>query len=120
MATPGAGLQECSSPAAKGTMDAKSVCRQTVTVNLKDGLHLVPCSEIARTASEFPGEVRLIAGARQADAKSPMELMSLGAERGTQLTVEAVGQDAEEVVAKLVDLFRTNFANTSERQAGDE
>ncbi|HID21974.1 MAG TPA: HPr family phosphocarrier protein, partial [Planctomycetaceae bacterium] len=91
-------------------MDANSVCRQTVTVTLKEGLHLVPCSEIARTAAEFAGEVRVIAGAKQADAKSPMELMSLGADYGTRLTVEAVGQNAEEVVAKLVDLFRANFA----------
>ncbi|NOX56613.1 MAG: HPr family phosphocarrier protein [Planctomycetes bacterium] len=115
---PVARLAPC--PAVKETMDAKSICRQTVTVNLKDGLHMVPCSAIARTAAEFAGEVRLIAGAKQADAKSVMDLMSLGADHGQELTVEAIGQDAEEVVARLVHLFQTNFANVSEQEARDE
>lgn len=101
-------------------MDAKSICRQTVTVNLKDGLHMVPCSAIARVASEFSGQVRLIAGPKQADAKSVMDLMSLGADHGQRLTVEAVGQHAEEVVEKLVHLFQSNFAAVSEQEARDE
>ena len=91
-------------------MENLSVCRQTVTVDLENGLHLVPCSQIAQAASAFPCDIRILKGDASVDAKVIYDVMSLGAELGSTLVIEAAGELAEQAVAELVGLFRTNFA----------
>ncbi len=50
-------------------------------------LHLLPCSVIARTVKDFAGSVKLVNGKQQANAKSPMDMILLGATMGTELTL---------------------------------
>lgn len=90
-------------------MSHSSVARQTVTVNLENGLHLVPCSLIARLARRFTCEVRIIKGETPVDAKNVLDLMTLNAAFGTTLVVEASGDAASEVTAELVRLFESGF-----------
>lgn len=90
-------------------MTAEPVCRDTLLVETENGLHLVPCSLIARTASEFSGKVTLTNGDKSADASTILELMSLSASQGTQLLVEARGEGCEQVVAALRQLFAAGF-----------
>ena len=92
------------------TMEDTSVCSKSVRVAMENGLHLVPCSQIAQVASQFPCEIRLVKGNQRVDAKTIYAIMSLGAEFGTTLTVEATGESAEQAVAELVRLFESNFA----------
>lgn len=81
-----------------------------VTVQLENGLHLVPCSRIAGVANQFASDVRISKANRSVDAKTILELMTLNAEFGTVLTVSAAGEDASEAVTQLADLFDSNFA----------
>ena len=49
---------------------------------------------------------------READARSPMELLMLVATQGTRLTVRAEGDDEMEAVEALVALFKSGFNET--------
>lgn len=91
------------------TMTTDPTCRDTLTVQSANGLHLVPASQIARTAGEFAGSITLRKGDQSADAKTIIEIVALGAPQGTELEVEAVGEGCEEVVARLRDLFVAGF-----------
>ena len=90
-------------------MMPESVCRQIVTVNLRDGLHLRPISQFARLAMQFDCDVTLHHDPVTANGKSQLELMTLNANFGANLVLEASGDDAVEAVESLVRLFESNF-----------
>jgi phosphotransferase system HPr (HPr) family protein len=90
-------------------MTYDSVCRQTVTVNLESGLHLVPCSQIAQFARSYDCDVQISKDDLTVDAKNVLDLVTLKATHGTTLVLEAAGDGAAEVVEGLVNLFESNF-----------
>jgi len=85
------------------------VFRRTVTVDLENGLHLVPCSRIAQIAASFDCDVHVHKDQLKVDGKTVLDLMTLNANRGTMLVLEARGDGADEVIARLVELFDSNF-----------
>ena len=90
-------------------MDGQSVSH-TVTVGLENGLHLVPCSRLVKLANGLGCDVRLRKGSINADGKNIFDLMGLAAAFGDQLELFASGDGADEALAKLVQLFESNFA----------
>jgi phosphocarrier protein len=86
------------------------VLRATVTVENSGGLHLRPVSLIAKTASGFESEIRIIRQGRAVDAKRTLELMTLGAAQGDELEIESSGADAEQALASILRLFEQNFS----------
>jgi phosphotransferase system HPr (HPr) family protein len=97
-------------------MNQNAVGRQSVTVNLENGLHLVPCSIIARTARRFECDVHIIKGEVTVDAKNVLDLMTLNAAKGTILILEACGTGAPDVTAELVRLFESGFDGADQPQ----
>src|SRR5580704_12329328 len=83
--------------------------RRTVTVINEQGLHFRPCQLIALAAQQHQGSVVLTRGSTRADAKSLLELLTLAAERGTDLELEVSGPDADVVVDKVSELFTCGF-----------
>ena len=47
-------------------------------------------------------------GDREANAKSPLTVMSLGAKEGEKILIKAEGDDAEEAVDALVEFISAN------------
>lgn len=47
----------------------------------------------------------MVKGDREANAKSSLKLMTLGAKKGDNITIRAEGEDAEEAVDALTDLI---------------
>ena len=90
-------------------MSSPSVIRQTVTVTLENGLHLVPCSEIVKYVRDFRGDVQIYRDDIVADPRSVLDLLQLKAEKGTELIVEASGNDAEAVVHGLASLLAADL-----------
>lgn len=84
---------------------------RTVVVSLPNGLHLVPSSQIVKLAQKFSCEVRLRKGDRAVDGKSVLDLITLAAECGEILQVEASGADAAEALEAVAGLFERNFDN---------
>ncbi|MHC4878746.1 MAG: HPr family phosphocarrier protein [Planctomycetota bacterium] len=89
---------------------------QSVTVPGENGLHLVPCSLIAQSASAFECDVRISKGEQSVDAKNIFDLMSLNAGHGAELVLEAAGKCALEAVETLVELFESGFNGHASRK----
>lgn len=73
-------------------------CQQAVLLAQKNGLHLTPISAVVKAASPFDCDIRIAWNQKEANAKSVMELMTLGATCGSELQVTAVGKDAEDAL----------------------
>jgi phosphocarrier protein HPr len=64
-------------------------------------LHARPAADFVRTAMGFKSEIVVINGEREADAKSLMSVLALGAGGGSELVVRAEGDDAPGAVDAL-------------------
>ncbi len=68
------------------------------------GLHARPASIVAEAAAEFDDEVLLsVDGEEGVDASSVMLIMTLGAEKGAEVTVESDNADAMNAIADLIE-----------------
>ena len=75
------------------------------TVGPEEGLHARPAAQFVKTAKRFSAKIVVVKGEREANAKSSLKLMTLGARKGDTLTIRAEGDDAEEAVDALVELI---------------
>jgi phosphocarrier protein HPr len=64
-------------------------------------LHARPAADFVRTAMGFNADILVIKGDREADAKSLMSVLALGADGGSELLVRAEGDDASGAVDAL-------------------
>ena len=64
---------------------------------------------MVNTVRKFRSKVELRKDDQVVDAGEILQLMTLGAPRGTELVATAEGPDAVEVLAALADLFSGNF-----------
>lgn len=88
--------------AATMATEGKSQASQSVTVLNKTGFHARPAAEIVKLANTFQSNVLLQKGEKQANAKSVIAILGLGAQCGENLNVIAEGIDAKIAVAQLV------------------
>ncbi|MFC4007160.1 HPr family phosphocarrier protein [Nonomuraea purpurea] len=81
------------------------MARRTVAVASASGLHARPAKLFVQAAArlEVPVTVRL--GEKAVPAKSMLGVLSLGAVRGTEVTLEADGPGAEDALDTLVALL---------------
>ena len=91
-------------------MNSIPVCTREVVVQLENGLHLGPSSQIVQLAQKFNSELTIRKGDRLVDGKSMLDLLTLAAEHGAVLQLEARGADAAEALAAIATLFERNFA----------
>ncbi len=80
-----------------------------VAIANENGLHARPALLVAQLAGKFACEVNVHKGNQQADGKSVLQLMTLAAELGTPLRLEARGADAPQALAELARLFAAGF-----------
>ena len=85
--------------------------RQIVVSNSL-GLHARPAMQFVDLANQFTSSVMVYKGGEEpaeADGKSVMQMIILAATQGTPIRIEAEGDDAEQAVEKLADLFEKKF-----------
>ena len=92
-------------------MTDKTVSK-VVTINNEQGLHLRPAELFARLANKFESNVSLVKDTDRVDGKSIINIVTLGAAKGTQLRIEADGADAEQAIAALAELVEKEFLDT--------
>ena len=73
------------------------------------GLHTRPSTELVKCATSFKSHVTLEYGGVTVNAKSLLGILMLAAVCGAVVTVEAVGEDAEEAVRSILELASNNF-----------
>jgi len=93
------------------------VARRQVGVNNVLGLHLRAADKFVRLAKAFQSDVKVCCKGIIANGKSILDLLSLAAECGTMLALEAEGYDAEDAVAALANLI-SDQSHGSEDQNG--
>lgn len=86
--------------------------REVSVVNAS-GLHARPCHAIVRLALGFQAELRITCGPREVNGKSILDLMTLGAGCGEVVRLEAHGEDAQALLARLEELIAGGFEETS-------
>ena len=80
-----------------------------VIVRNPQGLHLRAAMAIGLTARPFESRIELVRGEQRVEATDWLQILSLAAEPGTQLVLEANGRDAAPALEALVRLFAENF-----------
>jgi phosphocarrier protein HPr len=73
------------------------------------GLHLRAASLFVQLSQQFRVEVRVTYNGRAANGRSILDLLTLVAECGARLELEAIGPDAEEATAALCTLIEARF-----------
>ena len=82
-----------------------------VTISNEQGMHMRPAGIFADTAAKFDSQIQVVKDDHRVDGKSVLSILTLAAEHGSQLSLEATGHDAEQAVAALVELVNSGFAN---------
>ncbi|WGI36341.1 HPr family phosphocarrier protein [Mesomycoplasma lagogenitalium] len=75
----------------------------TVTISDPIGLHARPASQISKVAAKFKSDIKISTTTNSANAKSLLNIMSLAAKQGQEITLEANGEDEKEAIEKLVE-----------------
>lgn len=86
----------------------KSVCETFVVLNDK-GLHTRPSTELVKCATSFKSSINLSYGDQVVNAKSLLGILTLAANKGSRILIEAEGEDAHDAVSSLLELAKRNF-----------
>ena len=80
-----------------------------------------PAYLFAETAAQFDSKIELVKDEIRIDGKSVLSILTLGATQGTQVQLEATGEDAENAISTLEGLLNSGFPAVliSTREARD-
>lgn len=93
-------------------MKSSEPITQTVMIQNELGLHARAAALFVKIAYKFDSDIELIKGAQRANGKSIMGLLTLAAAPGTEVCIEASGNDAEDAVAALTELINNKFGES--------
>ena len=85
--------------------------KDIIVIN-KLGLHARPAMQFVDLANSFKSEIKVVKFGEEpgeADGKSVMQMIILAATEGTKMRIDADGEDADEAVTKLAELFESKF-----------
>ena len=74
------------------------------------GLHARPATYLIQKAVEFKSSIWIEKDERRVNAKSLLGVLSLGAGKGSTISIIADGVDEKRAVDTLCDLINSNFA----------
>ena len=79
--------------------------QRETTVGPEAGLHARPAAQFVKKAKQFSSDITVVKDGKEANAKSSLKVMTLGARKGDTVFIRAEGEDAEEAVDALVELI---------------
>lgn len=80
-----------------------------ITIINKLGLHARAAAKLVAEAGHFASHIDIINDDKKVNGKSIMGVMALAATRGTEIEIQAEGEDEENAIAALVDLINNKF-----------
>jgi len=90
-------------------MEAGVAVEREVVIPNKEGLHFRPIMQFVDVAQRFQAGLTVHCEDRQADGRSPMEMLMLVATQGSRVRMVADGADAEQLVQALAGLVESGF-----------
>jgi phosphocarrier protein len=91
-------------PPSQNAMNGETL-RRTVTITDPLGFHMRPLTAFAQRAGQFKSTVTLTKEDQRVNGKSPLEMMLLAAQQGTELILEVSGPDAAAAIDVLAELL---------------
>jgi phosphotransferase system HPr (HPr) family protein len=79
------------------------IARKIIVKN-KQGLHARPAALFVQIANKFDARIIVRRQEEEVNGKSIMGILMLGAERGSEIIIEADGEDAEDALLELEKL----------------
>jgi phosphotransferase system HPr (HPr) family protein len=89
-------------------MQGQRISRVVVIQN-EQGLHARPAELFVRLARQFESRIEIDRDGRKVEATNIIDLLTLGAAKGTELVLEAEGSDAQAAVDALAKLVESGF-----------
>ena len=80
---------------------------QIVQIKNKVGLHARPAAMFVKKSREFESEIILKKEMQEANGKSIIGIMALGAHQGDEITILAKGLDEDKAIVELSELLAT-------------
>jgi len=106
---------ECgSSASAKAEPAMKQI---ELVIQNPTGLHARPAKVLVNLAKQFKAEIRLLYGEKNANAKSMVSVLTLGAVSGSAITVQVNGEDEEVALAELESAIRAGLGDNETHPA---
>ena len=94
---------------ANGFYDYDNMPSIDIVISNKLGLHARAAAKLTQVAGRFQSEVYIARADQRVNAKSIMGVMMLAAGLGITVTVDAEGEDAQEALDAIQQLFENKF-----------
>lgn len=85
------------------------VLSRSVFIINPQGIHARPADLFVRKANQFASHIEIIKDGERVDGKSILGILTLAAEQGAQLFIEARGADAAKAIEELARLVEQGF-----------
>jgi phosphocarrier protein HPr len=103
-------IRESRNPVQLSEEESEAITERRLTIMNKVGLHARPAALFVQTAARFKDtRVEVVKDGTVRDAKSILNVLTLGVSQGTTITVRADGPQADEAVAALTELVDRDF-----------
>lgn len=79
------------------------------TIRNEAGIHCRPSAVLVKEGSSYPGKICVTAESGTCDLTSALELIMLGLEPETEISIQVTGPDEADYCQKLVELFESHF-----------
>lgn len=83
--------------------------KKNTSIKNKLGLHTRAAMQLMRCAERFESTISITYNHRTINAKSILSVMALGAAKGSELTIEANGDDQHAALEAIVSLINNKF-----------
>ena len=93
-------------------MDYYTMKEERVVIPNKLGLHARAAAVFSRQASSFISDVQVIKDSMEVNGKSIMELLTLAATKGSDITIKAHGDDETQALGTLAELVKQGFGES--------
>lgn len=82
------------------------MAEKTFTVTSESGIHARPATTLVNKAGQFSSDIELEHKGKTVNLKSIMGVMSLGIQQGSEITIKANGNDADNALSTLTDVLK--------------
>lgn len=86
--------------------------RRTAIIENDAGLHARPAAKLVHLASQYKADFFIHMYGYRVNGKSILGVMTLAAEKGSELELEFSGEDEQEACDAILDLFAKGFRDS--------
>ena len=82
-----------------------------IVIHNPTGLHARPAKVLVKLAKQFKSDIKITHGEKTANAKSMVSVLTLGASKGSKVTVMVDGEDEETALAEIEAAIRSGLGD---------